>query len=169
MIEKSKTRLEKILLNGVWLPIPSLLLFLMFARHLPVQFQADHFWKDIPDVVKYGENIFRIMVYLMPLFFSIGISTKKQKLGLIWYITGMAVYFLSWVPLVIVPNSGWSTSMIGFMAPAYTPLLWLIGIGLLGETFYYRLNYRPVYYIGVSVIFLIFHCTHVMIIYLRYF
>ena len=37
--------------------------------------------------------------------------------------------------------------MIGFVATAYTNLFWMIGLGLLGETFYFqaRLRYRPSY------------------------
>ena len=59
--------------------------------------------------------------------------------------------------------------MLGFLAPAYTPLLWLIGIGLLGENFYFSVRYRPLYYIAPAVLFLIFHCTHVAIVYLQNF
>lgn len=168
-MKNTKNDIVKYLRNGIWLTVPILLWNIIFASRLPAQYLPDIFWKDIPDVVKYGENIMRIVVFGMPLFFSIGLSTKTQKQGLVWYLAGTAVYFLAWIPLLFMPDSAWSTSMVGFMAPAYTPLLWLIGIGLLGEKFYFTVRYRPIYYIAPSVLFLVFHCTHVAMVYLQNF
>jgi len=168
-LKNTKIDLVKYLWNGILLTIPILLWNVVFASRLPIQFLPDIFWKNIPDVVKYGENILRTVVLVMPLFFSIGISTKTQKQGLAWYLAGTAIYFLAWVPQLFFPASAWSTSMIGFLAPAYTPLLWLTGIGLLGEKFYFSVRYRPIYYIVPSVLFLIFHITHTTIVYLRNF
>ncbi len=52
--------------------------------------------------------------------------------------------------------------MIGFSASAYTNLFWMIGLGLMGQKFYppIRLVYRPIFYITVSVFFVILHVTH---------
>jgi leucyl aminopeptidase len=69
--------------------------------------------------------------------------------------------------LINFPNSGWSNSIIGFTAPAYTPLFWLMGIGLIGNSFYFNLPYRPWYYISTSILFLIFHNFHAFTIYSR--
>ncbi len=150
--------------NGILLTIPILLWNAVFASRLPLQFLPE-IWDNIPAMVKVGENVLRAVVFMMPLLFSIDITTKRQKQGLAWYLAGMAIYFLAWVPLLFFPAGGWNTSMIGFMAPAYTPLLWLVGIGLLGEQFYFPLDYRPIYYIAPVVLFLIFHCTHAAIVY----
>lgn len=169
IIKNTKYGLVKYLMNGIWLPIPSLVLYWALANRLPVQFQADIFTEGIPDIVTYGEGIFRIAIYFTPLFFSIGISTTTQKQGMAWYIIGMTIYFLAWIPLIIAPNSVWSRSVVGFLAPAFTPLIWLIGIAMLGEKFCCSVRYHPIYYIGLSVIFIIFHCTHVTIVYLRNF
>ena len=83
-----------------------------------------------------------------------------QKRGLLFYLAGVAIYFLSWVLLLFFPENLWSVSLLGFLAPAYTPLIWLIGIALLGEKFYFPARYKPIYYITPSVLFLIFHCAH---------
>ena len=106
---------------------------------------------------------------MMPLFFTIGISTKTQRQGLTWYAAGVLIYFLAWVPLLFYPGSAWSLSLPGFLAPAYTPLVWLVGIGLLGDGYYFPLSYRPVYYIAPAVLFLCFHITHTAIVYLQNF
>ena len=61
--------------------------------------------------------------------------------------------------------------MIGFVATAYINVFWMIALGLLGEKFYFpaRLRYRPVFFIALVVIFLIFHITHAVIVYQRTF
>lgn len=160
-------KMNKYLRNGIWLTIPILLWNIIFASRLPAAFLPDIFWRDIPTMIQIGENVLRILIFAMPLFFSVNLKTKMQRYGLVWYVGGTAVYFSSWLPLLFAPESGWSQSMIGFMAPAYTPLLWLVGIGLLGEQFYFSVKYRPVYYIAPAILFTIFHCIHTAIVYLR--
>ena len=70
----------------------------------------------------------------LAVFMPLRISTQRQKTGLVIYIVGAILYILSWVPLILFPQSAWSTSLIGFSAMAYTPLVWLIGIGLVYDT-----------------------------------
>jgi hypothetical protein len=53
------------------------------------------------------------------------------------------------------------------MAPAYTPLLWLTGIGLIGNSFYFNLPFRRWFFILISIQFLIFHNWHTLTIFLR--
>ncbi len=160
-----------ILKNGIWLTFPPLLFGLSFMKLLPVVLRPDLFNKGIPDVLLNWENIVRILVFAMPVFFSIGISTKTQKQGLILYLAGVILYYLSYGALIIYPNSAWSTSMIGFVATAYTNIFWMTGLGLLGEKFYFpaRLRYRPFFYIVPVSIFLIIHITHAVIVYQRSF
>jgi hypothetical protein len=157
--------------NGIWLTFPPLLLSLSFMSHLPAALTPALFNKDIPDVLVNGESIVRILVFAMPAFFSIGLSTKSQKRGVVLYLVGVALYYLSYGALIIFPGSAWSTSMIGFVATAYTNLFWMIGLGVLGETFYFqaRLRYRPVMFIAPAAIFLILHITHAIIVYQRSF
>lgn len=169
MIQTIKMNRIKYLTNGVLLTLPVLLWNGLFANRLPAPFLPDIFWRDIPDWVRYGENGFRLIVFMMPLLFTVGVSTKTQKNGLIWYLAGTAVYFISWLPHFFAPESAWSASLLGFMAPAYTPTLWLVGIGLLGDRFYLSRRYHPIHYIAPALIFVIFHCTHTAIVYLQNF
>lgn len=169
MMKDAEVDFAKYLRNGIWLTVPVLLWNAILASRLPPQFLPDIFEKDIPALVLYGESILRIVVFAMPLFFSIGVASKTQKQGAAWYLVGTVLYFLAWLPLLIAPNSFWSTSLVGFLAPAYTPLLWIIGIGLLGEQFYSSARYRPIYYIAPAIVFLIFHCAHTAIVYFRNF
>ena len=166
-----KITITDIVKNGIWLIFPILLFSLSLMSRLPAALTPALFNRGIPDVLLNGENIGRILMLAVPLFFSIGISTKTQKRGLALYLAGVALYYLSYLAQIFFPDSAWSTSMVGFVAPAYSNMFWIIGLGLLGEKFYFpaRLRYRPVYYIAPAVIFLIFHITHAVIVYQRSF
>ena len=160
-----------IIKNGIWLTFPPLLFSLSLMTFLPTALTPAQFNKGIPDVLLNIESIGRILVFAMPAFFSIGISTKTQKRGLALYLAGVTLYFLSYGTQNFLPNSDWSTSTLGFAASAYTNIFWTIGLGLLGEKFYFtkRLRYRPIFYIVPAVVFAIAHTTHVVIYHLRSF
>jgi hypothetical protein len=160
-----------IIKNGIWLTFPPLLFSLSLMSIVPTALTPVQFNKGIPDVVVNGEIIGRILVFAMPAFFSVGLSTKTQKRGLALYLAGVALYYLSYGTQNFFPNSAWSTSMIGFAASAYTNVFWMMGLGLLGEKFYFptRLRYRPILYIAPAIIFVIFHVTHAVIYYRRSF
>ena len=139
----------------------------VLANQLPIYFQPDIFWKDIPTGLAYGENISRVAVFILTLLMPISISTFTQKAGFLIYLVGLLVYFASWLILIYYPLSGWSMSMIGFMAPSYTPLLWLIGLGLIGNSFYFNLPFKPWLFIAISCLFLLFHNLHVITVFWR--
>jgi len=129
----------------------------------PAEFNA-----GIPDILLWGELIGRVFVFAMPLFFSTGLVTKAQKSGLYLYIFGVAAYCLTYGTQNYLPDSLWSTTLIGFTASAYTNLVWMVGLGLMGQEFYppIRLRYRPILYIASATIFIMLHVTH-LIIYFR--
>jgi hypothetical protein len=160
-----------IIKNGIWLTFPLLLFSLSLMTFLPNSLTPAQFNQGIPDVLLNIESIGRILVFAMPTFFSIGISTKTQKRGLALYLAGVILYFLSYGTQNFFPNSDWSTSTIGFAASAYTNIFWTIGLGLMGEKFYFtkRLHYRPIFYIVPAVIFVIAHTTHTVIYHQRSF
>lgn len=158
---------KKYLLSCFLLTIPVLVWNIVFANKLPKDFQPEVFSKDIPAFVKYGENISRVIVFMFTALMPLSISGKAQKQGILIYTGGILLYFCSWLALIYFPYSGWSNSAAGFMAPAYTPLFWLIGIGLTGNSFYFKLPYKRWLFISASVIFLIFHNFHAVTIYLR--
>lgn len=161
------TVILKFLLNCFLLIVPVLILNLLWANSLPPMLQVEFFWQDIPPAIAYGENISRLVVNILPVFMPLRISTKRQRTGLAIYLIGIFIYFLAWMLVVYFPHSAWSTSSIGATAPAWTSLLWLIGIGLIGDSLYLPIPYRSWVYISLSVIFAIFHTLHTAIVYLR--
>lgn len=152
--------MKKYLLNCFLLTLPVMLWNILLTDKLPAVYQPDVFWHNIPDWIAYGENISRGLVFLMA--FLIPLPTRKlhQKTGFWLYLAGLALYFTSWILLIEHPNTQWSKSLWGFMAPAYTPLLWLMGIALLGERW-------TRYYIIISVLFVVFHCWHCWVVWGR--
>jgi hypothetical protein len=159
--------LKKYVLNCFLLTFPIMIWNIVLMKELPLNFQPEVFWKDIPAYLIYGENISRTIVFVLTLLMPLRISTTTQKKGLFLYIIGTVLYFSSWLALIYFPESNWSNHIIGFTAPAYTPLLWLTGIGLIGNSFYLNLPYKRWFFISVSAIFLIFHNYHTIIIYFR--
>lgn len=139
----------------------------LLAGKLPREFQPEIFGRDIPVFIVYGENISRFLIFGLALIMPLEIETNIQRKGLVLYIFGLLLYFASWLFLIKFSHSKWSNSLFGFMAPAYTPLFWLTGIGLVGNSFYFKLLYKKWYFFLISIVFLIFHNLHAFIIFAR--
>ena len=153
--------------NCIILIIPIIVWNIIFASRLPKEFLPEIFWDNIPTTIKYGENIFRVFLFALPLLMPLKITEHIQKIGLIIYIVGIIIYFAAWVPLLFFPNSAWSSSLFGFLAPAFTPIIWAVGIGLIGNRLYFSIPYNSWFYIITSIMFVIFHCWHVITVYQR--
>ncbi len=121
-----------ILKNGIWLTFPPLLFSLGLMAVLPNALIPAQFNEGIPGALVAIESVGRIVVFGMPAFISIGLSTQTQKRGLVLYLAGVTLYCLSYGTQNFFPNSNWSTSALGFAASAYTNIFWMIGLGLLG-------------------------------------
>ncbi len=159
--------MTKYLKNCFWLLIPILLWNLLFAAELPKYYQPEIFWKDIPQFIGTTENIFRIIIMVIPAFLVFSVETKSQHIGLWMYVIGAILYYLSWLILMYYPESNWSQSAIGFMAPAFTPILWLVGIGLVGRESFFKIKNTTLIYISLSILFTFFHCLHAFWVFQR--
>ncbi len=154
-------------LNCFILLIPIFLWNILFATSLPRGYSMEFFWKDIPPIVGTTENILRIIAFFLPLLMPLTIKTTSQKIGLGIYLAGVAIYFLSWIMQIYYPDSTWSSSLFGFLAPAYTTIIWFIGIGLIGNKLFIKIPYNPIIYITISAVFVFVHTTHAYIVYTR--
>jgi hypothetical protein len=156
---------EASIFNCFWFILP-ILLWNQFAT-LPGRYTSSIFWRDIPSLVTYGENIARMLVILFPLVLVSRIRQSSQGVGLLVYVIGLVVYGASWLALILLPTSGWSTSMIGFLAPTFTPMVWAVGIGLIGDRLHWRSSYRQWIYIVIALVFTAFYVTHATIVFTR--
>ena len=161
------TQILKYALNCFILVIPIFLWNILFAASLPRGYSMEFFWEDIPPIIGTTENVLRIIVFFLPLLMPLTIKTTGQKIGLGIYLVGLAIYFLSWIMQIYYPDSTWSSSLFGFLAPAYTTIIWLIGIGLIGNKLFIKIPYHPIIYITISAVFVFVHTTHAYIVYTR--
>lgn len=149
------------------LTMPVMAWNLALTNKLPAAFQQEIFWNNIPSFLALGENTFRIAIFILTAVMPLSINSGRQRAGLRLYIAGILAYFASWLFLIYFPDSIWSTSMAGFLAPAYTPLFWLTGIALIGNKFHFNIRYRSWFFFVPVIIFLVFHNIHTIIIYNR--
>ena len=163
----SETDLLRYVLSCGLLTVPILVWNVVFTRFLPPPLASKEFWRDIPPLVAYGENSLRLAVFLLPFLMPLEVATVAQRRGLLLFVVGTVLYFLAWVALMIFPQSRWSRSRLGFLAPAYTPLIWLAGLGLIGRRLYWPWPYRWWVYVGLACGFIALHVAHASIVYTR--
>jgi hypothetical protein len=144
--------------NCFWLTLPVLALNAAFAGRLPAAFQPDIFWRDIPPALGAAENVLRTLALALTLFMPIG---RRARAGFALYALGLLAYLGSWLPLLLAPQSAWSASAAGFLAPALTPALWLSGIGMVGAGRSRRLTAA---YAASAAIFLAAHLCHAALV-----
>lgn len=147
--------------------MPATLWNLAFFDKLPPEFAGAEFWREIPLSLVLAENALRGAVFVLPFLMPLELSLPGKVRALVLFTAGTVVYFASWVILMVAPGSSWSTSALGFVAPAYTPLLWLLGISLLGRRLLWGTFYRWWMYLAIALAFLATHISHTALVYLR--
>jgi hypothetical protein len=147
--------------------VPILVWNIALIERLPSAISSSEVWGAIPQPLAFTENSLRVLVFAVPFFMPLHLSTKRQKRGMALFIVGTLVYFASWLLLIAAPQSSWATSAVGFLAPAYTPLLWLLGLSLLGSNLFWSSSYRPWMYAVLSLVFSVIHISHATIIYVH--
>ncbi|NLD94208.1 MAG: hypothetical protein GX639_16240 [Fibrobacter sp.] len=152
--------LKQICSNGFALFIPIFLWNLIFLKKLPPVFENKTFDKNIPKYVLIGESIFRAIIFVIPILTEINFTKISESIGIYIFITGVIVYFLTWLFLIYYPDSKWSKSIIGFCAPAFTPIIWLVGFAFTVNKFNININYNIWFYLAPSIIFVFFHVVH---------
>ncbi len=147
--------------------LPAMVWNLALADRLPPAFAPAAFWRDIPAALALAENGLRILVFALPFFMPLGPPATMSRAGIVWYGLGTGLYVASWLALILFPASAWSTSALGFIAPAYTPLPWLFGIALIGRNLYWGRFYRWWMFLVPVLGFLAAHIGHTAWVYVR--
>ncbi|MGL1936353.1 MAG: hypothetical protein OCD01_15085 [Fibrobacterales bacterium] len=153
--------------NCFYLVIPILIGNILWSDLLPAPFQENYFWKDIPWVVSLGEHSTRIVLLSMLLFIPFSLKASLARAGFMLFILGTILYGFSWVALIHFPDSFWSSHTFGFSAPAYTPILWLSGLGCISIATLGVRSIRTMLFLISSLLFIFFHLTHTLTIYYR--
>lgn len=145
--------------------MPALLWNIVLTDFLPPAFAASELWDDVPPILTYTENTLRILTFSLPFFMPLQIVTQQQRIGILIFIIGSLLYFSSWLALIAEPGSPWATSATGFLAPAYTPAIWLVGLALVGRRFFWGNVYRWWMYLFPVLLFIVVHIAHTTLIY----
>ena len=153
--------------NAGWLIVPVLLWNAFLTPRLPQSYAPEVFWFNIPAALSTTENTLRFFVIALPFFSPLEIVAQSQKLGIAIFCAGLAIYFISWLPLIYAPNSAWSLSAIGFVSPACTPAVWLFGLALMMRRLFWPSPYRWWVFIVLALGFLAAHISHAFIVFGR--
>lgn len=159
--------IKQVFTNGYVLFIPILLWNVLLTKYLPPAYEIKSFNTDIPKLISIGELIGRFLIFGLPLFMKLNFTAPSGNLGLTLFISGVLVYFCSWIALILFPDSIWSKSFIGFTAPAYTIIIWLTGFALLADSFYFKIPYNKLYYILPAAFMTLFHFSHSLFVWFR--
>jgi hypothetical protein len=142
-------KLELTWANCFWLLLPILAWNLALgAKITQEQITSD---AHSPAWLLGAENLFRLAAFILPLLLRLRLDSGLGKIGLAVYIVGTLVYFASWIPLLIAPQSIWSQGYAGLFAPRLTPLIALLGIALISGSWLYGL---------LAAFFIFFHTWH---------
>ncbi len=137
------------LLNCLWLILPIVIWNLILGpRITDARIISDSY---SPKGLLIAENVMRIFVFVLPLLMPLQLKDITSKTGLWIYILGTLIYFASWLPLLFAPQSAWSNSSAGLLAPRLTPFLAFLGIALIGHSWPYGV---------IAALFTIIHTWH---------
>jgi len=135
--------------------IPILIFNILFFKKLP-----SHYLKDISHPIIIAETIARIITIVFSIIMAINIQNKIGKIGLIIYIIGTIIYFSSYFMEIYFSNTLFGKNIIFILAPYWTSVIWLIGIGLLGNKLFINIPYHFIVYLILSIIFATIHTIH---------
>ena len=139
--------------NCFLLFIPVILFDIAFTKYLPEQYL-----KNIPHIIVPIETTVRMVLIALSTIMKINIQDKKGKSGLEIYIAGLITYFVSYFVLINYANTMIAENIILQLSGYWTAMIWLIGIGLIGNRlFVNKVPYHYAVYIILSILFGILH------------
>jgi hypothetical protein len=149
-----------ILRNGLWLLVPPLLWNVLLWEQLPPEYSDPFVWDNIPEWILWMEQILRMLTFGLPFFLKLTPATPQKWLAWAFYLGGCLIYFASWL-LVIhwEPNPGF-VSWLTYLAPAYTPLIWLLGIFFLTRPWTVGQHWIRHFFLFAVVLFCWVHTYH---------
>ena len=154
----------------LWLWAPPMALSFAMAGRLPPAYQPDMFGEGIPAWLDSAEHVSRLALIALSAFMVLQFDGQRQRLGLAIYVIGLACYAASYWAQIAAPDSGWSRSVLGFAAPAYTTALWIAGIGLIGERWFLpQSDWLGWAFLVLAAAFVVTHTSHAALIHHRFY
>jgi hypothetical protein len=141
--------------NCFWFFIPVIIFNIIFTKYLP-----EFYLRNIRHPIVTIETVARITTIALSAIMTIKLDNKIGKTGLVIYIIGVLIYFCSYFIVIKLPTITFHNNLIVLLAPYWTSVLWLIGIGLLGNKLSINIPYHYTTYIIISIVFAIIHSIH---------
>lgn len=138
--------MELSIFNCFYLVLPVLIWNFIFASKL----NQDIFRLEIAysKFLNLLEDILRYTSFILPVLLPIKITHSYQETGIVLYLIGIMIYFISWLPLLLMPENNFSTHKLILFAPYVTPILFFCGISLLGDS---------ILFFTISTLFVLLH------------
>ncbi len=130
--------------NGLFI-LPPMIWNIAFISKTPSYYSSG----SAPPALLAAENILRATTFITPFFIPVTIEHELFFPGLTVYSVGLGVYFSSWLLLMYFPELKISSTKIMRLMPAITPIIWLVGIGMMSE--------MPISYSALSTGFITAH------------
>jgi len=146
--------------NCFWFFLPIIIFNIIFTKYLP-----EHYLKNIKHPIVTLETIARTVTIVFTVIMEIKLDNKVGKVGLIVYIIGALIYFCSYFIVIKLPVTSFNNNIAVLLAPYWTSVLWLIGIGLIGNKLFVIIPYNYIIYIIISIVFAMLHSIHGYICY----
>jgi len=89
----------------------------------------------------------------------------KQRIGLFIYLIGLMAYLLAWREIILFPSGMWSSSLAGFTSLAYTPVIMLFGIGIIGNQLFVKFSPVKLLYWITAAALIILQTGHALLIF----
>lgn len=134
------------LVNGLWLILPIIIWNGVMTGRLKHPVITED--SGTPRWAWISEHGLRILVFILPLFYRIDVSSDHGRAGLALYVLGTALYFSSWLPFLTPRVTAWNRSLPGVVAPYLLPFFIFTGMSLVFDS--------PFYFI-VSLLFTVVH------------
>lgn len=158
-------KIKYYLINCFILLIPVIIWNILFRSYLPEPYLMEPSGKLFPSILKWIEVILTILILAVPFFLRLKVKNKLQQLGLIIYFIGVIVYIFAWRPIILYPNGDWSNSLVGYISLSITPVIFLTGIGMIGEKLVFNITYHRSIYILLSIILVFLKTSYAILVY----
>lgn len=155
----------RLLKNGFILIVPIFLWNVLLYKFLPERYYQEANGNTFIQMLEIIEHFLRAVIFVTPLLMIIEVKNDAQRKGVMIYLIGIIVYFLSWLMQITFPLSNWSQSCLGYLAPSYTPIIWLIGIGMIGSENIFEVSWLRSIYILLSICFTVVHTFYTYLIF----
>src|SRR5512145_1943354 len=96
---------QKYLANCFWLLLPLLAWNIILGPRLTQEAITSD--AHSPAWLLAAENIIRIVVFAFPLLLPLQLKSIWGKAGMLTYLAGTLLYFATWIPLLVAPQSAW--------------------------------------------------------------